>query len=117
MKVISRIVLVAVVALAVAASVQPASATCGTANLISSFLGGSMYISSGGGLSPASVGGNFWAFNAGQPAGVGADNGSNLATGNADPQDDWVRFGPAGAYLAGTWATNGVDGCVITDGG
>lgn len=116
MKVISRIAIVAFVTLVVAASVQPVSAVCGNGRLIQSFGGGSQYITSGGLATATSVGGNFWALNTGNPTiGAGTDNGADTPTGNASPDDNWLRFGGAGLYLAGNWATGSVDGCIDTD--
>lgn len=116
MKVISRIAIVAFVALVVAASVQPVSATCGNGRLISSFQGGSQYITSAGLATAASLGGNFWALNTGIPgAGSGTDNGADAPTGNASTDDDWLRVSGGGLYIAGNWATGSVDGCIDTD--
>ncbi len=117
MKAISRIAILAAVALVVAASVQPASAACSLARLIEGCAGGCQYISTPGQNTTGAGGslqGNFWGFGGGNPALLsGDDNGSIGPNGNADPaNEDWIKAYGALTYIAGTWGTAGVDGCI-----
>lgn len=102
-----------VVALIVAASVQPASALCSNARLVGEVSNPYTYILSPGVNTPASIKGNYWGLGGGNPTvGVGDDNGANVSAGNANAGIDWIRAAGGNPYLAGAWSNEGVDGCV-----
>lgn len=115
MKIRSRIAVPLLVALVMAAGIQPASAICAGARLIQACeeVCKYVYVGTQGQAPGATLSGHFWGYGGGNTTvGLGDDNGSDAAQGNSDLGIDWVKQFQGLYYLAGAWSNAGVDGCV-----
>ncbi len=111
MKVIRRVTILAAGLAILPGFLDSVHAFCDNARLIDGCAGGTcQYIQSPG---AKAFKGSFWGFGGGNPTvGAGDDNGSLLAVGNGNPNNDWVYSNSGNYYIAGIWSVTGVDGCV-----